>query len=213
MLFHKFVFRSKKKAVKPIAILIVLNLVRNIIFNLLFNLLNMLVTSGSMSYMGYRMMINVLSLVLQWDMYVLVYFMQRNYYREQERVVRQQDDNPQIFTADQEDDNDHIPHPEQDHVFCPGAERESGPVSLRAFRRFRLDEDTAPVIAQSGRESIRAMEHRALDMKHEWNCNDRDASHQPGSPQRVIAPGSGNPIHVAEHSALDIRHEWNCEDQ
>ena len=58
------------------------------------------------------------------------------------------------------------------------------------------------------------MEHKDLNMAHEWNCEERGkAQPQQSAARRVIAPGSGNPVHVTEHSALDMKHEWNCDDR
>lgn len=213
LLFRRFVFRSRKSAAKPIALLILLYFARSVVYSLINSQLTTLVVTGAMTSDSYRTLANILSFALTWGAYALVYILQRNHYREEDAPVVQRAAQSSILAVDLEDDTRHVSHPEQARVFCPGADRESGPASLRAFRRFSLEEDSEPVIAQSSRDAIRVMEHKALDIQHEWNCDDRNPARQPQAPERVIAPGSGNPVHVAEHSSLDIRHEWNCDDQ
>ena len=80
-------------------------------------------------------------------------------------------------------------------------------------RKLDLDSTSERVIAQSSRDAIRVMEHKSLNMKHEWNCDDRDDRQINITPERVIAKGNGNAIHVAEHSSLNMKHEWNCDDR
>lgn len=213
LLFRRFVFRSRKSAAKPIALLILLYFARSIVYSLINSQLTTLVVTGAMTSESYHALTGILSFVLALGVYTLGYVIQRNHYREEDAPVVQRAAQSSILAVDLEDNARHVSHPEQARVFCPGADRESGPASLRAFRRFSLEEDTEPVIAQSSRDAIRVMEHKALDIQHEWNCDDRDSARQPQTPERVIVPGSGNPVHVAEHSSLDIRHEWNCGDQ
>ena len=80
-------------------------------------------------------------------------------------------------------------------------------------RKLDLEAGTERVIAQSSRDAIRVMEHKSLNMKHEWNCSDHDGQPSGIEPERVIAKGNSNAIHVAEHSSLSMKHEWNCDDR
>ncbi len=80
-------------------------------------------------------------------------------------------------------------------------------------RKLNLDSNSERVIAQSSRDAIRVMEHKSLNMKHEWNCDDHDGRQINITPERVIAKGNSNAIHVAEHSSLNMKHEWNCDDR
>ncbi|MBR6667098.1 MAG: ECF transporter S component [Clostridia bacterium] len=201
-LYRKFVFKSKKNVLPAIAVLTGLQIASSI-------LSLSLVQTLAAPDMGYQDLYPAVNLVLFLVTFILGYVLQNSrLYVEAEnsspyrskQFSAASDNDPTVLGVDLED-----------------IEKRKSPRNKKSrgfFNRFDVENDGDRVIAQSSREAIRVMEHRALDMQHEWNCDDKNEQPVRSDPgRRVIAPGNYSTIQANEHSALDMQHEWNCNDR
>ena len=201
-LYRKFVFKSKKNVLPAIAVLTGLQVASTI--------LALALSQGlSSSNLKYADLYPLVYLLLSLVAFILGYVLQNT-------RLYVEADNSAPFRSKQfsaASDND----PTVLGVDLDDIEKRKSPRSKASrgfFNRFDVENDGERVIAQSSREAIRAMEHKSLDMQHEWNCDDRnDQPIQTGPARRVIAPGNYSAIQANEHSTLDMKHEWNCDDR
>ena len=223
LLFRQLVFRSKKSPVAAIVLLCVLNVVRSFVVSFAYTLVIELLYD-SMDSSFYHPVYQVVSFVLTWGVHALCFVLQYRIYNDGSASNAHSDKvlstantpDPAIVTVDLEAIEKRSDAEERSRIFRPDAADDTRPrrSSFGLFNRFDTENDSERVIAQSSRDAIRVMEHKDLNMAHEWNCEERGkAQPQQSASRHVIAPGSGNPVHVTEHSALDMKHEWNCDDR
>lgn len=226
LLFRRFVFHSKKNPTPAIILLCVLNIAvfftTSAIPFIIFEVLKSprVIINGYIVSHNYSSIHQALSIALTVGASALGYFLQRRMYRidstNTAKVFSASNaPDPAIVTVDLEAIEKRSDAEIRSRIFSPGAADDNMPRrSFGLFNRFDTENDGERVIAQSSRDAIRVMEHKDLNMAHEWNCDERGKNQpQQSASRHVIAPGSGNPVHVTEHSALDMKHEWNCDDR
>lgn len=202
LLYRAIVFQSKKSPLPAIITLALFQVAEGVLAYFLLFLLYVMEWNAT----AYSLITTLVSLIL----FVLGFFLQRK------RFYAEDSDNGPVRARSSKAAADNDPH--FVGIDLDDIEKRNSPgqrIKRSLFNRFDTENDSERVIAQSSRDAIRVMEHKALDMQHEWNCDEKGsgAPVRTGSrPEHVIAPGSGN-VHVTEHKALDMKHEWNCDDQ
>ena len=215
-LYRQYVFRSKKPLFSAVWILFGMQFARSI---LLFAFTSWLSVAGaSISWSLYSLIANG----SYYGVLALFYLVARNRLyldTDSEKVLSTHsdastDNDPAILGIDLEDINRRKQMQQLNRITgksnADTSARRSG---FGIARKLDLEGGSDRVIAQSSRDAIRVMEHKSLNMKHEWNCSDHDDRPSGSEPGRVIAKGNSNAIHVAEHSSLSMKHEWNCDDR
>lgn len=207
-LYRKYVFRSRSRQLAGVFILFGLRILPSILFSLL---------GVSLYSLG------TLANLMQYGALAAFYFIARNrlYLDGREdggRVLSAHanastDNDPDVLSVDLDDIQKRKQKQQFNRIVGKSNQDTSARRSVMGLaRKLDLENDSERVIAKSSRDAIRVMEHKALNIKHEWNCDDHDARSTDVEPERVIAKGS-NAIHVAEHSDLNMKHEWNCDDR
>lgn len=215
-LYRRYVFHSKRPLFSAVWILFGMQFARSILLNAF---LSWLISSGTAINLSFYSLIATGS---YYGVLALFYLIARNrLYLDvggakvlSSRSGTSTDNDPAILGIDLEDINRRKQRQQINRITgrssMDASARRSG---MGLARKLDLDSNNERVIAQSSRDAIRVMEHKSLDIKHEWNCDDHDGRQSSAAPERVIARGNSNAIHVTEHSSLDMKHEWNCDDR